>query len=547
MLTSSDVDELTRKLLSKHFAAITMRILLFITIAAVVGFIVATETEQRRAQPVRKPTTQRQRASVRRPAPRASVKRPSQRTPVRRPALKPISKGVGKTINRRYNTKPKVGGSVRRPTNKPRPRSRKPTIKPNRSRKPTRRPIKTIKPTRKPIKPTRKPKQSRKPTRKPTKKPRNGGRINGPVGGQQNGNGGIRGNQDGPQNGNQQSQPEPQPQPGPQPPAPKNPQQGNGVNVNINIGDISFGNGNSININSPRSEQPQPVDPQRPVDSDQPVDSQNPADPQPGNGVNVGVKTGDISIGNGNSININSPGTRPQFSIKNNGQQNQVDPQQGNGVNIGVKTGDISIANGNSININSNPKPEPSDTPQTEAPVDPNASVTAKQLKSIMKELTHEKVTEYLSEFNFALNEGKINTCLRKAAFLAQIAHESSQLKYWEEIAPGSAYEGRKDLGNDQVGDGVKYKGRGPLQLTGRANYAACGEAINLDLVNNPQWVSNVDVGFRAAQWLWNSKNLNEVSDTGDFKAVTQAINGGLHASLDRQRYYALAKNVLGC
>jgi putative chitinase len=165
-----------------------------------------------------------------------------------------------------------------------------------------------------------------------------------------------------------------------------------------------------------------------------------------------------------------------------------------------------------------------------------------------MKDLTEDKVTEYLSELNYAMNEGKINTCLRKAAFLAQLAHESGQLRFWEELASGASYEGRKDLGNVNAGDGVKFKGRGPMQLTGRANYAACGESINLDLVNNPQWVSNVDVGFRAAQWYWNSKNLNEAADKDDFKAITKAINGNaLNASHDREKYYSVAKKVLKC
>jgi predicted chitinase len=68
-----------------------------------------------------------------------------------------------------------------------------------------------------------------------------------------------------------------------------------------------------------------------------------------------------------------------------------------------------------------------------------------------------------------------------------------------------------------------------------------------LDLINNPQWVANVDVGFRAAQWYWNKKNLNDAADRGDFRAITKAINGGSNGSLDRQKFYARAKSVLSC
>ncbi|CAM4847185.1 unnamed protein product, partial [Rotaria magnacalcarata] len=86
-------------------------------------------------------------------------------------------------------------------------------------------------------------------------------------------------------------------------------------------------------------------------------------------------------------------------------------------------------------------------------------SITAAQLKAIMPNSKH---PEYLSHINAALTEGSINTCHRMAAFLAQLAHESGQLVYMEELASGAAYEGRLDLGNTQPGDGVRFKGRGP-------------------------------------------------------------------------------------
>ena len=97
------------------------------------------------------------------------------------------------------------------------------------------------------------------------------------------------------------------------------------------------------------------------------------------------------------------------------------------------------------------------------------------------------KAEQYLPHINKAMAEGNINTPKRQAAFLAQLAHESGSLRYMEEIASGAAYEGRSDLGNTQPGDGTRYKGRGPIQLTGRSNYREAGKALGLDLEGNPR------------------------------------------------------------
>lgn len=115
-----------------------------------------------------------------------------------------------------------------------------------------------------------------------------------------------------------------------------------------------------------------------------------------------------------------------------------------------------------------------------------------------------------------------------------------------EEIASGAAYEGRKDLGNTQPGDGMRYKGRGPIQLTGRANYLNCGNALGLDLVSNPEIVSTVDVGCRVAGWFWVTKGLNLLADERDFDRITRRINGGTNGARERQAYYAVALDALG-
>lgn len=142
--------------------------------------------------------------------------------------------------------------------------------------------------------------------------------------------------------------------------------------------------------------------------------------------------------------------------------------------------------------------------------------------------------------------EFSINTPLRAAAFLAQLAHESGELRYMEEIASGAAYEGRHDLGNTEPGDGVRYKGRGPIQLSGRANYRACGAALGLDLEGDPAQAATPQVGFRIAGWYWQTHFCNELADDGYFKEITRKINGGQAGEASREAYYARAKEVLG-
>ncbi len=171
--------------------------------------------------------------------------------------------------------------------------------------------------------------------------------------------------------------------------------------------------------------------------------------------------------------------------------------------------------------------------------------VSLAQLKKIMPNLSQAKAEQYLPHLNKAMAEAGINTPKRQAAFLAQLAHESAEFRYMEEIASGAAYEGRKDLGNTQPGDGVRFKGRGPIQLTGRANYRAAGKALGIDLENNPKRAADPDVGFRTAAWYWNTRNLNKYADSGDFKELTRRINGGYNGLADRQKYYARALDVL--
>jgi predicted chitinase len=171
--------------------------------------------------------------------------------------------------------------------------------------------------------------------------------------------------------------------------------------------------------------------------------------------------------------------------------------------------------------------------------------ITDDELRQIMPNCSQAKRTAYLPYIQQAMQEFGITSYLREAAFLAQLSHESGELRYMEEIASGAAYEGRKDLGNTQPGDGKRYKGRGPIQLTGRANYKKYGELLGLDLINNPEQAATPEVGFRIAALFWKSRGLNELADQQDFKTITKRINGGLNGYDDRKKYYERAKNVL--
>ena len=147
---------------------------------------------------------------------------------------------------------------------------------------------------------------------------------------------------------------------------------------------------------------------------------------------------------------------------------------------------------------------------------------------------------------NPALDAAKINTPARIAAFLAQLAHESGEYRYMEEIADGSAYEGRDDLGNVFPGDGVKFKGHGPVQITGRANHAACGQALGIDLIANPRLLTLPQYGTASACWFWNTRQLSPLADVDWFKTITRIINGGYNGLSDRRQYWDRNRALLG-
>ena len=173
--------------------------------------------------------------------------------------------------------------------------------------------------------------------------------------------------------------------------------------------------------------------------------------------------------------------------------------------------------------------------------------LTVAQLRAVMPRLSFEQATQYQPALQQTMVEFGITTPQRKAAFLAQIAYESGELRVMEERASGAAYEGRKDLGNVRPGDGVRFKGRGPIQLTGRHNYREAGRALGLDLEKSPELVARDPVvAFRVAGWYWKSRRLNEVADRGDLATITKRIQGtATDGAAQRSAYYRGAQRAL--
>ncbi|KQP20081.1 hypothetical protein ASF43_27980 [Pseudorhodoferax sp. Leaf267] len=145
---------------------------------------------------------------------------------------------------------------------------------------------------------------------------------------------------------------------------------------------------------------------------------------------------------------------------------------------------------------------------------------------------------------------GIASSPLQMAHFIAQIGHESGSFLYSEEIASGAAYEGRGDLGNTQPGDGKRFKGRGLIQLTGRANYASYSQFNNADYLSDPTPIARDPLlSVDAACWYWAVlRRIGPHAEADDAKKVTRLINGGppFNGLDDRLANLARAKAVLG-
>lgn len=140
---------------------------------------------------------------------------------------------------------------------------------------------------------------------------------------------------------------------------------------------------------------------------------------------------------------------------------------------------------------------------------------------------------------------GLMDSPRRLAHFLAQLIHESGSFRYMEEIASGQAYEGRADLGNVQPGDGKLFKGRGPIQITGRANYRRFGRRIGVDIERHPVLAAFPSIGLHLACEYWKDRGLNALADVDDLEAITRRINGGTNGLADRRAQLAKVKGWL--
>lgn len=150
------------------------------------------------------------------------------------------------------------------------------------------------------------------------------------------------------------------------------------------------------------------------------------------------------------------------------------------------------------------------------------------------------------------LDQAEIVTPMRLSHFMAQTAQESDGFATTVEYASGAAYEGRRDLGNTRKGDGKRFRGRGLIQCTGRANYRAFTAWCRArgmdspDFEARPETVAQFPWAFISAVWYWDWKGLNRLADKGDLRAITRKINGGTNGLADRQAYFRRAWEIWG-
>lgn len=200
--------------------------------------------------------------------------------------------------------------------------------------------------------------------------------------------------------------------------------------------------------------------------------------------------------------------------------------------------------------------------------------ITPEILKKCLPNATTQACETFAELLARICEKYEINTSKRLAAFIAQIGHESGNLRFIKENLNYSAeglrktfpkyfpddqiaiqyqrkpeaianrvYANRMGNGSEESGDGWKYRGRGLIQLTGRDNYQKCMTDLK---VSDPEYFETPEGAVHSACWFWNTRNLNSVADTGDIKKLTRLINGGSIGLEDRIKHYDHALHILG-
>lgn len=169
------------------------------------------------------------------------------------------------------------------------------------------------------------------------------------------------------------------------------------------------------------------------------------------------------------------------------------------------------------------------------------------QIRAMMPNAGH-RLDAHLPYINPALEWGAIDTPALIAAFMAQLAHESGEYRYMREIADGSDYEGRLDLGNVQAGDGRRYPGRGAIQVTGREAARRAGQALGVDFEEHPEKMELPEWATKVSVWFWNDKagGLSPLAAAGWFRTLTRYINGGYTHLAERIAYWQRNRAILG-
>lgn len=159
-------------------------------------------------------------------------------------------------------------------------------------------------------------------------------------------------------------------------------------------------------------------------------------------------------------------------------------------------------------------------------------NITASMLNKIAPGANQTIVNGLVPYLNKYLPQYQIDTIGRMKHFFGQAAEESASFRTLTEYASGAEYQGRTDLGNTEPGSGVRYKGRGIFQITGKFNYDAIGKKLGVDLVNNPTLAATPEIAVETACIYWATRNLSGIADSSlsaydTCVAITKKINGG--------------------